>query len=139
MLSTLNRFCKDNDYICKIYPKIEKLLSILVEHFDRHHQIGSTSTKVIIFANLRSTVSEIVSQIDKFGHIRAHQFVGQATNESGMGLNQKQQVEVLDSFKSGSLNVLVATCIAEEGLDIGSCIYIYIYLNILLTLQINII
>lgn len=35
------------------------------------------------------------------------------------GLNQKRQNTILDSFKSSTYNILVATSIAEEGLDIG--------------------
>ena len=35
------------------------------------------------------------------------------------GQSQKQQQQILQEFKAGKYNVLVATCIAEEGLDIG--------------------
>jgi ERCC4-related helicase len=63
---------------------------------------------------------EIVGQIHGLGHIRAHQFVGQAVTETGEGLSQKEQTRIISMFKSGQYNVLVATCIAEEGLDIGN-------------------
>ncbi|PVU99478.1 hypothetical protein BB559_000678 [Furculomyces boomerangus] len=35
------------------------------------------------------------------------------------GQTQKEQQEVVDNFAKGVYNVLVATCVAEEGLDIG--------------------
>jgi Fanconi anemia group M protein len=35
-----------------------------------------------------------------------------------MGLTQKQQVEIIQKFKDGEYNTLVATSVAEEGLDI---------------------
>jgi ATP-dependent DNA helicase MPH1 len=42
--------------------------------------------------------------------------VGQNKN----GLTQKKQIELVEKFKQGGINVVVATCVAEEGLDIGS-------------------
>lgn len=35
------------------------------------------------------------------------------------GQTQKEQVAIIDKFRHGQIDVLVATCIAEEGLDIG--------------------
>ena len=35
-------------------------------------------------------------------------------------MSQKQQMRVMRSFRDGQCNVLVATCVAEEGLDVGS-------------------
>jgi len=45
-------------------------------------------------------------------------FVGQASNYMDKGLTQKQQVEIIQKFKDGEFNTLVATSVAEEGLDI---------------------
>ena len=48
--------------------------------------------------------------------------MGQGTTAKGKGskgLTQKQQHAILHSFREGEFNVLVATCIGEEGLDIG--------------------
>ena len=47
---------------------------------------------------------------------------GAATKESvaTTGQNQKEQQEVVRKFRNGEIDVLVATCIGEEGLDIGS-------------------
>jgi hypothetical protein len=43
------------------------------------------------------------------------------------GLNQAEQEVVLSRFRAGEFNVLVATCIAEEGLDIGDVDLIICY------------
>ncbi|PVV02623.1 hypothetical protein BB560_002920 [Smittium megazygosporum] len=40
------------------------------------------------------------------------------TSVGKRGQNQKEQQKVIESFKNGAFNVLVATCVAEEGLDI---------------------
>ena len=43
------------------------------------------------------------------------------------GQTQKQQQAVIDSFRRGDINVLVATCIGEEGLDIGAVDLVVFY------------
>lgn len=35
-------------------------------------------------------------------------------------VSQKQQLRVMRQFREGACNTLVATCVAEEGLDVGS-------------------
>ena len=49
-------------------------------------------------------------------------FIGQGPGSgdkgAAPGMKQKEQKAVLQDFCSGAFNVLVATCIAEEGLDI---------------------
>ena len=42
--------------------------------------------------------------------------IGQANG----GLKQKEQIEMLDQFRSGDFNVVVSTSVGEEGLDITS-------------------
>jgi len=50
--------------------------------------------------------------------IRPMRFVGQASRGEDIGLSQKEQVEILRKFREGEVNVIVATSIGEEGLDI---------------------
>ena len=45
-------------------------------------------------------------------------FVGQASKRETKGLSQKKQKEIIEKFRLGEFNVLVATSVAEEGLDI---------------------
>ena len=45
-------------------------------------------------------------------------FIGQS-NTGSKGLRQKDQIEVMQRFRDGGYNVLVSTCVGEEGLDIG--------------------
>ena len=39
--------------------------------------------------------------------------------KSRRGLTQKEQVAIVKKFRDGGYNTLVATCVGEEGLDIG--------------------
>ena len=43
------------------------------------------------------------------------------TRETGSGMTQVEQEEVMTSFRESSCNLLVATSVAEEGLDVPSC------------------
>lgn len=43
------------------------------------------------------------------------------------GLTQKEQIEVVRRFRDGGYNTLVATCVGEEGLDIGEVDLIVCY------------
>ncbi|MBI2665606.1 hypothetical protein HYX12_03230, partial [Candidatus Woesearchaeota archaeon] len=73
-------------------------------------------SKVIIFTQFRSTAEEIVKAVQELD-LKGHIFVGQA-KKNGVGFSQKQQKEILDQFRAGEFSVLIATSVAEEGLDI---------------------
>ena len=43
------------------------------------------------------------------------------------GMTQHEQVDAINKFKSGEANILLATSVAEEGLDISDCNYVIRY------------
>ncbi|KAG0679211.1 3'-5' DNA helicase [Pichia californica] len=45
--------------------------------------------------------------------------IGSSEDAQHKGMNQKTQKELIENFKNGIFNILVATSIGEEGLDIG--------------------
>ncbi len=73
--------------------------------------------RMIIFANYRDTVAAIVSFIEDIPGVNPTPFVGQANQEKD-GMSHSEQIERLNSFRKGDYNVLVATSVGEEGLDI---------------------
>jgi len=97
------------------HPKIEKTLSIITKEF-----FELDCQKVIIFSQYREMVSLIKRFFDeKFeGKLRAEKFIGQAMSKKELGYSQKKQIEILNQFRNGDINVLIATSVAEEGLDI---------------------
>ncbi|KAI0786016.1 hypothetical protein C8Q75DRAFT_298846 [Abortiporus biennis] len=129
------------------HPKLEKLTSILVDHFTQHdckvkeqeeaakEGRGSLAdkvdkeTRVMVFASFRGCVEEIVEALNVHSPlIRAVPFIGQGTDSKGRkGYQQKQQMSVIQQFKQGDFNVLVSTSIGEEGLDIGEVDMIICY------------
>ncbi|MFW5983759.1 MAG: DEAD/DEAH box helicase [Halobacteria archaeon] len=95
-----------------VHPKMDVLRSLVFDELS-----SGDDARVIVFTEYRDTASTLVEFLDA-GDARPVRFVGQANKDGDDGLTQKQQKEVLDSFRSGEENVLVATSVAEEGLDI---------------------
>ncbi len=93
------------------HPKLEKMQELVSEQLSQ-----SSSAKIIIFTQYRDSAETIVDKLNS-QNIKNHIFVGQA-KKNGLGFSQKQQKEILDQFRNGEFNVLVATSVAEEGLDI---------------------
>ncbi|RLG69310.1 DEAD/DEAH box helicase, partial [archaeon] len=52
--------------------------------------------------------------------IKPIRLIGQSKRQNDKGFSQKKQWEAVSSFKSGFRNVLIATQVGEEGLDITS-------------------
>lgn len=106
----------------KEHPKLEKLKQLVTKQITTNE-----NAKILIFTQYRDTVSIITQILNKIPKIKADNFVGQSKkshgfdkqgNEKISGLNQKEQQQKIQEFSQGKINVLVATSIAEEGLDI---------------------
>ncbi|EPX70580.1 ATP-dependent 3' to 5' DNA helicase [Schizosaccharomyces octosporus yFS286] len=109
------------------HPKITHLSGILRHHFQQAAQQYSNS-RVMIFTEYRNTAEQILKAFsNEKPLIRVSLFVGQASSVESAGMSQKIQKEIISQFKSGVINVLVATCIGEEGLDIGDTDMIVCY------------
>ena len=103
------------------HPKMQVLIARVRETF----VLGSR--RVIIFTNYRATAARLVEELSKQPGVSAVRLVGQQTKSRDKGLSQKQQTMLLEDFKSGQYNVLVATQIGEEGLDIVECDEVIFY------------
>jgi len=112
-------YIKSNELLAKgiEHPKVEELIKIIeIERFKNE------KIKVIIFTQFRDTASIISKKLNQIEGINSKVFVGQAKKISSKGestgLNQKEQKKIIQDFSAGEINVLCATSIAEEGLDI---------------------
>lgn len=94
------------------HPKTEEIIRIV-----RDEKKNDPETKIIVFTQFRDTATIISRNLNKLAGIKSKVFVGQAKKE-GVGLSQKDQKKMIDEFREKKINVLCATCIAEEGLDI---------------------
>lgn len=112
------------DAITLEHPKLARAVAIVTDEL-RHHPEG----RVIIFTQYRDTVERLVEEFERSarGIVVPARFVGQASREQDRGLSQKEQVGTLDRFRRGEINCLVATSVAEEGLDIPATDLVVFY------------
>ncbi|KAG0635729.1 hypothetical protein HOY80DRAFT_1004045 [Tuber brumale] len=111
------------------HPKLDYMASIVLKHFfDAEDAETKRETRIMIFTSYRSSAEEIVRVLSKHEPIvKPHIFVGQADAKGVEGMKQKDQIEVIKNFQEGIYNVIVATSIGEEGLDIGEVDMIICY------------
>ena len=90
------------------HPKLEELAKIVEGHRNQ---------KILIFTQYRDSVEKIIEKLNDHD-LLAREFIGQARKGGKGGMTQKEQVKVLEKFREGKYDALVATSVAEEGLDI---------------------
>ncbi len=102
------------------HPKVQELEKIVSSL--------KNDEKAIIFASYRDSVESIYI----YNKLSSKGFkVGQLIGKSGKtGQSQEEQVKALEGLKSGSFNILTATQVGEEGLDVSDCNCVVFYDNI---------
>jgi ERCC4-related helicase len=104
--------------IQKEHPKVKRVLELVKQHLQSSVNGPEESrSRILIFTQYRDTARHITDILSK-SSIRSSRFVGQAKRQGDEGMRQEEQATVLELFRNGEFNVLVATSIAEEGLDI---------------------
>ncbi|KAJ9550475.1 hypothetical protein OSB04_014520 [Centaurea solstitialis] len=115
-LQKVERMMKESVSHGALSPKFTKMIEVLIEHFKTQ---DPEKSRVIIFSNFRGSVRDIMNSLATIGpFVKATEFIGQNTGKKSKGQSQKAQQRVLQDFQAGRFNVIVATSIAEEGLDI---------------------
>jgi len=104
------------------HPKTPLLKGEIENQLKQH-----PNSKVLVFTQYRDTASHLVNRLRENGRLSVERFVGQASKQDDPGLSQDEQAEILRGFRDGGTNALVATCIAEEGLDIPAVDLVVFY------------
>ncbi len=104
------------------HPKIPEIIKIVKEQLTLNKD-----SKIIIFTHYRDTSSYVLEQLKNVDIAKPVRFIGQAVKGDDKGLTQKKQVEIIKNFKEDVYNVLIATSVAEEGLDIPSTDLVVFY------------
>jgi Fanconi anemia group M protein len=103
------------------HSKVDALASTLEAHFAE-----KPGDRVLVFANIRATAEVLVGRLRDRGY-RAALFIGRAEGKHGPRMSQDEQMRTLKAFRDGMYNVLVATSVGEEGLDIPECGLVVFY------------
>ena len=112
---------KDNKAPSVSY-KVSKLIDILVRQHD--------TTRGIVFVNQRAT-AEVLAAILKrhnitknkfsFGTFGGNSMTAHRTREVAHVVDFAAQKNVLHRFRNGDLNIVIATDVLEEGIDVPAC------------------
>ena len=103
------------------HPKVTELIRSI------RAALARGARRIMVFTNYRTTAARLVELLNRVEGVSAVRLVGQASRNKDRGLTQKKQAMILDDFRSGNFNVLVATQIGEEGLDIVECDEVVFY------------
>jgi Fanconi anemia group M protein len=97
------------------HPKLNQIISIIKEEIEEFN-----NKKIIIFTQYRD-MAEYLKNIllREFNEqLNIEKFIGQTSKKDDYGFPQKLQIEIMQKFREGKINILIATSVAEEGLDI---------------------
>jgi len=104
------------------HPKVEEIAKIV------EYQLKiKPNSKIIIFTHYRDTSQHIFNLLKSVIRAKPARFIGQAIKEGDKGLTQKEQSSIIKKFKDDEFNVLIATSVAEEGLDIPATDLVVFY------------
>jgi Fanconi anemia group M protein len=91
------------------HPKIAKLSEIVSKQLR-----SKPDSRIILFANYREMVRELVRVLANVENARPGEFMGQKE-----GMSQNEQKLRIDEFREGKYNILVTTSIGEEGIHVA--------------------
>nr|DBA27972.1 TPA: hypothetical protein GDO54_008406 [Pyxicephalus adspersus] len=102
-------------------PKLKKLEEILKKHFQ-----STQGSRGIIFTRTRQSAHCLHNWISSNHNLKELDIKTAALTGAGFSnqtkhMTQNEQLEVIEKFRKGLLNLLISTSVAEEGLDIREC------------------
>ncbi|MBN1677853.1 MAG: DEAD/DEAH box helicase [Candidatus Thermoplasmatota archaeon] len=104
------------------HPKLDKIAPMIKQQL-----LKKPESRIIVFTHYRDTCELVTQKLADIEGVRPARFVGQATKGVDTGLKQKAQKEIIEKFHKGEFNILVATSIGEEGLDIPTTDLVIFY------------
>lgn len=104
------------------HPKLSRVMGVVARQLTEH-----PDSRILVFTHYRDTCDLVASKLGKVEGARVAKLVGQSDRKGERGLRQREQVGVLQRFRDGEFNVLVATSVGEEGLDVASTDLVVFY------------
>uniref|UniRef100_A0A1A9V2Q6 Fanconi anemia group M protein n=1 Tax=Glossina austeni TaxID=7395 RepID=A0A1A9V2Q6_GLOAU len=114
----LNNFEEDEDGKAKYVLQMDFRLKSLIQKIK--HQVGPNPFDVSAGVMTNGQIAEMPKDLD-FGHPKFEKARECQGGSSGglRSFTQKQQMQIMNDFRSGQSNILIATSIGEEGIDVG--------------------
>ena len=106
----------------ELHPKAE-----IVNKMVKQKISENPNSRIIIFTEYRYTVNNLTELLSNIEGVKVSQFIGQSSSGKQKGMTQKEQLARLEEFRSGKVNVLVATSVGEEGLDVPAAELVLLY------------
>nr|KAG5687676.1 hypothetical protein BaRGS_027568 [Batillaria attramentaria] len=100
-------------------PKLNKLEEMLFRAFTEEPE-----SRAMIFVKTRDLAAALQQWMlrrPKLRQLKPGKIVGAGPSTEKGGMTKNQQVDVMTYFRQGDHKVMVATSVAEEGLDISKC------------------
>jgi superfamily II DNA/RNA helicase len=106
------------------HPKIDRLISLIKEEIEVYK-----NKKFIIFTQYREMAEFLKNRLLEIfsNQLNIEKFIGQSMKMDDMGYSQPRQIEILNDFRVDKIDILIATSVAEEGLDIPNVDSIVFY------------
>ena len=118
----IHNFRTNAKHLGELHPKAEIVYKMVKQRIKE-----SPSSRILIFTEYRYTVNNLIDYLSNIDGVNASQFIGQSSSGKHKGMTQKQQISRLDEFRNGEVNVLVATSVGEEGLDVPAADLVLMY------------
>ena len=104
------------------HPKISRVMGIV------SHQLNEKpDSRVLVFTQYRETCDMVANYLARIDRVSVTKLIGQSGRCGEKGLRQKEQIDVLQRFRRGEFNTLVATSVGEEGLDVANTDLVIFY------------
>ena len=108
--------------IDELHPKADLVESLVTAEIQQ-----KPAGKILVFTEFRDSVERLVASLKHLPDIVPDAFIGQSSRGAQKGMTQKEQLAQLNRFRSGEINVLVATSVGEEGLDVPAADLVVLY------------
>lgn len=119
-----------------VHPKFKTVLQVLSEaglsihDFEpaasKHRPFLQEDSKILVFTNYRATAIELAEFFRKHD-VKAQHFIGQQNKVDEPGMTHRIQKETLENFRKHKIQLLTATSVIEEGLDVAECDLVIMY------------
>ena len=102
------------------HPKLIMLKQIVENQLEE-----KPDSKILIFTEYRNNIPTLLRVLASC-KVKSERFIGQAAKKK-KGMSQKEQLDTLNKFKEGKIQILVSTSVGEEGLDVPSVDLVIFY------------